>query len=80
VAAALLVDREAELLGGRTARPVGDLHGEVNVPAVVGVPLSSLLIWVGAPVVTSLSPGGSCPAITDQVYGAKPPWKKKPCT
>ena len=39
----------------------------VNVPAVVGVPASSLLLSVGASVDTSASPGGSCPEATDHV-------------
>ena len=39
----------------------------VKVPAVVGVPASSLLLSVGASVDTSASPGGSCPEATDHV-------------
>jgi len=41
--------------------------GNVAVPAVVGVPASSLLLSVGASVDTSASPGGSCPEATDHV-------------
>ena len=37
-----------------------------NVPDAVGVPL----IW---PELTSVSPAGKEPALTDQVYGAVPP-------
>jgi hypothetical protein len=50
---------------------------KVNVPAVVGVPDSWLLLSAGASVDISARPGGSCPEATDQVWGAWPPLRKK---
>jgi len=40
---------------------------KVKVPAVAGVPASSLLLSAGASVDTSASPGGSGPEATDHV-------------
>src|SRR5215467_4407949 len=40
---------------------------KTNLPAAVGVPASWLLLSLGAAVDTRRSPGGSCPAATDQV-------------
>lgn len=45
---------------------------KLYVPAVVGVP-------VRAPLVASVSPAGSAPALTDHVYGPVPPVTPRVC-
>ena len=50
---------------------------QVKVPAVVGVPASSLLASRGSEKVCRLRPGGSFPLVTAQVNGAAPPLRKK---